>query len=140
MKTAFKSVYWRFGIFFIGGALCAGIVLPANDPTLLQVLGSGDTGTSAASPFVIAMTNMKIEVLPHLINALLLTSIYSAGNAYVYCASRSLLGLARDGHAPKFLRKCTNNGVPIYCMAITLVFPCLSFLKLGSGSVQVLTW
>ncbi|OJJ70953.1 hypothetical protein ASPBRDRAFT_66007 [Aspergillus brasiliensis CBS 101740] len=140
MKRAFKSVYWRFGLFFIGGALCVGIVLPANDPTLLRVLGSGNTGTGAASPYVIAMTNMGIEGLPHLVNALLFTSIYSAGNAYVYTTSRSLHGLAQNGHAPKFFRKCTKDGVPIYCLAVALAFACLSFLKLGSGSVQVLTW
>lgn len=28
IKTAFKTVYWRFGIFFILGALCVGIVVP----------------------------------------------------------------------------------------------------------------
>lgn len=27
IKQAFKTIYWRFGIFFIGGALCAGIVV-----------------------------------------------------------------------------------------------------------------
>ncbi|GJC92776.1 general amino acid permease AGP2 [Colletotrichum higginsianum] len=140
MKAAFKSVYWRFAIFFIGGALCVGIVLPADDPTLLSVLSAGDTGTGAASPFVIAMKNMGIGGLPHLVNALLLTSIYSAGNAYVYCSSRSLYGLALNGHAPKFLTKCTKQGVPIYCLFVALSFACLSFLKLGSGSVVVLTW
>ncbi|KAL1871756.1 hypothetical protein Plec18167_006906 [Paecilomyces lecythidis] len=140
MKSAFKSVYWRFGVFFIGGALCVGIVLPANDPTLLRVLGSGNTGTGAASPFVMAMNNMHIEALPHLINALLLSSIYSAGNSYVYMTSRSLYSLAQNGHAPRFLRKCTKNGVPIYCLAVAVAFACLSYLKLGSGSVQVLTW
>ncbi|KAF5494267.1 General amino acid permease AGP2 [Colletotrichum siamense] len=140
MKSAFKSVYWRFGIFFIGGALCVGIVLPANDPTLLRVLSNGETGTGAASPFVIAMKNMNIGILPHIVNALLLTSIYSAGNAYVYCSSRSLYGLAINGHAPKFLTKCTKQGVPVYCLLVSVAFACLSYLKLGSGSVTVLTW
>ncbi|OGM47223.1 hypothetical protein ABOM_003912 [Aspergillus bombycis] len=140
LKTAFKSVYWRFGLFFIGGALCVGIVLPANDPTLIRVLRSGATGTGAASPFVIAMNNMQIEGLPHVINALLVTSIYSAGDALVYTCSRSLHGLALNGHAPKIFRKCTKNGVPIYCLLVALAFGCLSYLKLGSGSVQVLTW
>ncbi|PWY87660.1 hypothetical protein BO70DRAFT_369638 [Aspergillus heteromorphus CBS 117.55] len=140
LKTAFKSVYLRFGIFFIGGALCTGIILPANDPTLLRVLAAGDTSTGAASPYVMAMTNMKIEVLPHLINALLLTSMFSAGNAYVYTASRSLHGLAMKGQAPKLFRKCTGDGVPIYCVAVSLGIACLSYLKLGSGSVQVLNW
>jgi amino acid transporter len=27
IKQAFKTVYWRFGFFFIGGALCTGIVV-----------------------------------------------------------------------------------------------------------------
>ncbi|KAJ3948526.1 uncharacterized protein N0V96_002781 [Colletotrichum fioriniae] len=111
MKAAFKSVYWRFGIFFVGGALCVGIVLPANDPTLLSVLSSGETGTGAASPFVIAMKNMNVGVLPHFVNALLLTSIYSAGNAYVYCSSRSLYGLTNlitGGTLVTYIVICVN--------------------------------
>ncbi|KZF24971.1 AAT family amino acid transporter [Xylona heveae TC161] len=140
LKKAFKSVYWRFGVFFIGVALCVGIVLPANDPTLSSVLSGGKgSGTGGASPFVIAMVNMKIEVLPHIVNALLCTSTYSAGNAYVYCATRSLYSLAQTGQAPKFLRKTSKNGIPIYCLAIVLGFACLAYLKLSSGSVKVLT-
>ncbi|ORY08767.1 general amino acid permease-like protein AGP2 [Clohesyomyces aquaticus] len=142
IKNAFKTVYWRFGFFFILGALCVGIVIPYNDPTLVGILAgdSGGAGTAAASPYVIAMKNLAIPVLPHLTNALLITSIFSAGNTYTYCATRSLYSLAIDGHAPKFLRKCTRNGVPIYCFAITMIFPLLSFLQVSSGSAQVLTW
>ncbi|EOO01887.1 putative amino acid transporter protein [Phaeoacremonium minimum UCRPA7] len=93
LKKAYTTIYWRFGLFFIGGALAVGIVVPYNDPTLVAI-NSGETGgsgTGAASPYVIAMQNMGIEVLPHITNALLLTSIFSAGNSYVYCASRTLL-------------------------------------------------
>ncbi|KAF1997767.1 general amino acid permease-like protein AGP2 [Amniculicola lignicola CBS 123094] len=142
IKSAFKTVYWRFGIFFILGALCCGIVIPHNDPTLVAILGgdSGGAGTAAASPYVIAMKNMAIPVLPHITNALLVTSIFSAGNTYTYCATRSLYGLAVEGRAPKLLKKCTRNGVPIYCFAITMVFPVLSFLSVSSGSAKVLTW
>ncbi|TDZ72058.1 General amino acid permease AGP2 [Colletotrichum trifolii] len=84
MKSGFKSVHWRSSIFFIGGALCVGIVLPANDPALISLLSSGETGTGAASPFVIAMNNTNIGVLSHIVNALLMASIPSTGNAYVY--------------------------------------------------------
>ena len=31
------------------------------------------------------------------------TSSFSAGNSYVYCASRSLFGLALEGKAPRVL-------------------------------------
>ncbi|OAP60514.1 hypothetical protein AYL99_05516 [Fonsecaea erecta] len=140
LKQAFKTVYWRFGIFFILGALCVGIVVPYNDPTLNAVLNGGSAGTAGASAYVIAMQNMGITVLPDLTNALLVTSIFSAGNTYVYCASRTLYGLSLDGHAPRFLQRCTKAGVPVYCFCITMIFPLLSLLTLGTSSTQVITW
>jgi yeast amino acid transporter len=142
IKTAFKTVYWRFGVFFIVGALCVGIVIPFNDQTLHDIyLGSGDgSGTAAASPYVIAMKNLGIDGLPHLTNALMLTSIFSAGNTYTYCATRNLYGLALEGRAPRFLQYCTKSGVPVYCFAIVMIFPFLSFLQLGNASSTVLTW
>ncbi|KPI34756.1 General amino acid permease AGP2 [Cyphellophora attinorum] len=142
IKNAFKTVYWRFAIFFIGSALCIGIVIPYNDPKLVAILSgeSSGGGTASASPYVIAMSNMGISVLPHIVNALLCTSIFSAGNTYTYCASRTLYAMALEGRAPRFLRKCTRKGVPIYCFAVTLLFPLLSFLQVGNGSSVVLGW
>jgi amino acid transporter len=131
IKNAFKTVYWRFGLFFIMGALCAGIVIPSNDPTLTQVQETG-VKSAAASPYVIAMTNI--------VNALMVTSIFSAGNTYTYCATRSLYGLALEGRAPKVLRYCTKNGVPLYCFFVVMCFPCLSFMQLSSASSEVLGW
>lgn len=46
-------------------ALAVGIVLPYNDPTLVNLLlgnGSG-AGTAAASPYVIAMKNLGVSFL-----------------------------------------------------------------------------
>jgi amino acid transporter len=139
IKNAFKTVYWRFGLFFIMGALCAGIVIPYDDATLTAVQDSGEK-SAAASPYVIAMTNMGISVLPHIVNALMVTSIFSAGNTYTYCATRSLYGLALEGRAPKVLRYCTKNGVPLYCFFVVMCFPCLSFMQLSSASSEVLGW
>ncbi|KXS96400.1 hypothetical protein AC579_5425 [Pseudocercospora musae] len=142
IKNAFKTVYWRFAIFFIGGALAAGIVVAHNDPVLMAIVTgtSSGGGTASASPYVIAMNNLGITGLPHLVNALLCTSIFSAGNTYTYCATRSLYGMALDGRAPKVLRYCTKSGIPIFCFAITMIFPCLSFLQVSNGSAKVLNW
>lgn len=141
IKKAYKTVYWRFGFFFIGGALCVGIVIPSNDPSLVAfVEDASGSGTAAASPYVIAMTNLNIGVLPHIANALLLTSIFSAGNTYVFCAARSLYGMALEGQAPKFMKRCTKSGVPIYCLGFTMVFPMLSFLQLSNSGTTVLNW
>ena len=142
LKRAFKTAYARFGIFFIGGALCVSIICPANDPVLVAILTgtSGGSGTGAASPYIIAMHNMGVTVLPHIVNALLCTAIFSAGNAYFYCATRALHSLAQDGHAPKIFRKCTKSGVPIYSFAVTLIFPLISLLQLSNSTAQVITW
>ncbi|KAI2780147.1 amino acid permease/ SLC12A domain-containing protein [Daldinia loculata] len=136
LKNGFKTVYWRFAIFFIGGALCVGIVLPYND----SVLKNADTGTANGSPYVIAMQNLGVGILPNIINALMITSIFSAGNAYTYCAMRSLYGLACDGQAPKIFKKTLKNGIPVYAFALVMVFPFLSFLQLSNNTAQVVTW
>jgi yeast amino acid transporter len=50
MKRAYSSFVWRLMFFFIGGALCVGIVIPYNDKILTEFI-SGDragSGTGAA--------------------------------------------------------------------------------------------
>lgn len=50
MKRAYTSFVWRLMFFFIGGALCIGIVIPYDDETLTEFV-SGDragSGTGAA--------------------------------------------------------------------------------------------
>ncbi|OTA96535.1 hypothetical protein M434DRAFT_392723 [Hypoxylon sp. CO27-5] len=136
LKNGFKTVYWRFGAFFIGGALCVGIVLPYNDATLQNA----DTGTANGSPYVIAMQNLGVGILPHLVNALMITSIFSAGNAYTYCAMRSLYGLACDGQAPRIFQRTLKNGIPVYAFALVMLFPFLSFLQVSNNTAQVVTW
>lgn len=141
LKSAFKTTYLRFGIFFILSSLCVGVILGYNDPTLVRIVkGGSGAGTGAASPYVIAMSNMHIEVLPHVVNALLVSSIFSAGNALTYYGTRSLYGLALEGQAPKFLLQCTSFGLPIYCLGIVMLFPFLAFLAVSNSSVVVLTW
>lgn len=90
IKTAFKTVYFRFGLFFIGGALAVGIVCGSRDPGLkAAVIGGAGGGTAAASPYVIAMQRLNVKIFPHIVNALLMTSIFSAGKIL---PSRSDLG------------------------------------------------
>lgn len=119
MPKAFSSVFYRLTAFFALGSLCVGIVVPYNDPDLLNAISNAHPG-AGSSPYVIAMQHLKIPILPHIVNALILSSVFSAGNSYVFCGSRTLFGLALEGKAPKFLTRCTANGVPIYCVGVTL--------------------
>ena len=141
IKTAYKTVYWRYGMFFILTAVAVGIVVPWNDKNVQAILsGTSSSSGGSGSPFVIAMRNMKVQGLPHLVNALLITSIFSAGNTYSFGATRVLYGLALEGRAPGFFKKTTRNGVPIFCYMVIICFSCLSFLQLSSSSSQVLNW
>ncbi|KAG5645583.1 hypothetical protein DXG03_005721 [Asterophora parasitica] len=107
MTKAFSTVFFRMATFYIIGAISVGIVVPYNDKDLLDALSAGRPG-AGSSPYVIAMDHLNIPVLPHIVNFLILSSIFSAGNGYVYCASRTLLGLALEGKAPRFLTKLIN--------------------------------
>ena len=94
----------------------------------------------SCSPYVVAMNRLRIGVLPDIVNAMVLGASFSAGNSYVYCASRSLFGLALEGKAPRIFTRCTRQGVPIYCVGLVLVISLISFLQVSSGSAVVLNW
>lgn len=101
LKNAFKTTYIRFGIFFILSSLCVDIILPYNDPTLVGIVNGVDgAGTGAASPYVIAMGNLGIGVLYHVVNGLPVSSIFSSGNALTYYGTRSLYSLALKDRPP----------------------------------------
>jgi amino acid transporter len=108
---------------------------------------------------VIAMERLQIPILPSIVTAALLTTIISAGNAYMFNASRSLHALSLEGQAPKFLRRLnkqygylyrfralskmlirTRSGVPYMAVLTVTVLTSLSYLALGSSSAQVLNW
>ncbi|KAF7557108.1 hypothetical protein G7Z17_g920 [Cylindrodendrum hubeiense] len=142
LPPAYRSFVWRILVFFVGSALCMGIVIPSNDSTLLAILG-GDisgSGTGAASPYIIAMQRLKIHGLPHLVNALIMTSIFSAGNGLLFAATRTLHGMSIEGHAPRFFSRCTKGGVPIWALLFSLCFCLLAFLQVNSSSAEVMTY
>lgn len=139
MPKAYKKVFSRLMVFFVLGSLAVGINVAHTDSTLSDALAGNKPG-AAASPYVIGMIRLQIQVLPDIVNAMVLTAAFSAGNSYVYCASRSLFGLALEGKAPKILTRCTRNGVPIYCVLVVLLISLLSFLQVSNGSAVVLKW
>jgi len=136
MPRAFVSIIYRLGFFFIGGALCIGIVVPYNSPQLVGALGPSAT----RSPYVIAMRRMGITVLPDIVNALIATSIFSAGNAYVFGTSRSLYALALKGQAPRILTRLNRNGNPWLCVLVANALSLLAYLSVSAGTAKVLGW
>lgn len=139
LPSAFKQVFIRLSVFFIGGALCVGILVAYDDPKLLETMGASLPG-AGGSPYVIAMQNLNIKILPDIINALLVTAAFSAGNSYTFCSSRVLYGFALDGYAPKIFTATTKSGIPLYCVLVSLLWALISFLQLGEQASVVLNW
>jgi len=134
VPKAIRRVFYRILLFYVGGVIVIGWLVPYNDSRLLGA------STAASSPFVIAIENAKIKALPSIINAVILVSAFSAGNSDLYAASRTLYGLACAGQAPRFLRKCTKKGLPVWCVFITSLAGLLAFLNVNTNGGTVFAW
>lgn len=134
-----RLIFYRLVGFYVLGVFAVGILCNSRDDRLLGAIKDGAAG-AAASPWVLGIQNLGITGLPDLINALILLSGWSCGNAYLYSSSRTLYGLARDGQAPKFLMKCTKNGVPFWAVTVVQLIGCLTFMVSSNSSVTVFYW
>lgn len=108
IPIAAKRIFWRVAIFYILSIFFVGLLVPSDDENLLS-----GSGTATASPFVIAATRAGIQVVPHIINFVVLTSAWSSGNSSLLGASRVLYGMAKEKHAPKVFLRTNRMGVPV---------------------------
>lgn len=111
------------------------MLVPSNDPSLLN-----GSGTAAESPFVIAATRAGVKVVPHIINFVVLTSAWSAGNSFLLAGSRTLYGMAQEHHAPKIFLRTNRMGIPYVAVSFVSVFICLGFMSLSAGADTVFIW
>jgi amino acid transporter len=58
------------------------------------------------------MVQFGIKGVPDVVDALIMTSVRSAGNNVVFSAARTLHGMAIDGKAPPSFAKGNKYGIP----------------------------
>ncbi|KAK2799447.1 hypothetical protein FQN51_006934 [Onygenales sp. PD_10] len=138
IPKAVRRVFWRITIFYVLATFLVGMCVSSKDDRLLNAISNSKPGV-AASPFVIAIENGGIAVLPHIINAVVLTSAWSAGNSFFYASTRILYSTALDGKAPRFLTY-EKFGVPYACVGVTTALSCLVYLNVSSSSEEVFFW
>jgi yeast amino acid transporter len=102
-----------------------GCIVPFNEPRLLN---SGYSTDIKASPFVIAVQNAGIQVVPSLMNAIILISVLSVGNSSTYGATRTVQALASVGQAPKIFTYIDKKGRPLVALALSLALGLIAFL------------
>ncbi|KAJ4354469.1 uncharacterized protein N0V89_006206 [Didymosphaeria variabile] len=135
LPKAGRRFFGRLMAFYVLGSLAIGVICSSNAEGL-----TSSSGNANASPWVIAIRNAKIEALPSIVNAGILTSAWSAGNAYLYMSSRALYSLAVAGNAPKIFAKCTGYGLPIYAVIAASCFAPLAYLNVASAAGEVFNW
>ena len=118
---------WRILIFYIVSLAIIGCIVPYTDPRLLNSSYGTDI---AASPFVIAVQNAGIKVVPSIINAVILISVLSVGNSSTYGATRTLHALAELGQAPKIFTYVDKRGRPLVTVVLMLLFGLIAYLGL----------
>ncbi|KAH7350047.1 dicarboxylic amino acid permease [Plectosphaerella cucumerina] len=135
IPRAVKQTFWRIAVFYILGVISIGMAVPSDNEMLI---GATKKATSAdASPFVVAIRIAGISVFPDFVNASLLVFTLSAACTDIYCASRSLYGLARDSQAPKIFAKTAKNGNPVYAVGISCTCVGLGFMNASKSAGTV---
>ncbi|KAJ7016167.1 general amino acid permease variant 1, partial [Mycena alexandri] len=136
LTTAMRSVVLRLVLFYLLSVIILGMILPSNDPSLFQ-----KANNAGQAPWVLAFKRAgSLYRLPSLINAVILTSAFSAGNSLLFAASRILYGLAVRKQAPVFFLRRTKRGVPLPSILFTGAFSLLAFLNVSERPSQVFGW
>ncbi|OMH83616.1 Lysine-specific permease [Zancudomyces culisetae] len=104
-----------------------GLVLPYNDPSLSSL----GLATVKVAPFTQVFSKAGIAAAPHIVNAVVLSSVLSSCNTSMYSSSRMVYALYHNGQAPKFLARVSKSGVP-YTSLTFAVFLGLLFVLLSA--------
>ncbi|KAI1382835.1 dicarboxylic amino acid permease [Hypoxylon trugodes] len=135
IPRACKRIFIRVVLFYMLAILVVGLLVPSDDESL-----GDDSGTAAQSPFVIAAKAAGIDAIPSVVNAVVITSAWSASNQALLSGTRVLFGLALKGQAPRIFLRTTSWGTPYVCVLLFTAFSFLSFMSLSSGALTVFWW
>lgn len=135
IPKACKRVFVRIIIFYLAAVIIVGMLISSADERL-----SGDGSTVAQSPFVIAAGDAGIKAIPSIVNAVCLTSAWSASNQSMLTGTRALYGLAIKGHAPKIFLRTTKWGVPYMCVLLQVAFSFLAYMCVSNSALTVFYW
>lgn len=136
IPKAIKQIFWRLLLFYVLAIIVIGFLISYDDPRLLN----SDIDNIAVSPFTLVFKNAGLAIAASVMNAVILTSVLSAGNSAMYGASRVLWVLAKEGKAPAFLKKVNAGGVPANAVFFSTIIGMTAFLTSLFGDGTVYTW
>ena len=128
IPKAINTIFWRIILFYLGTIFVVGAIIPYMEAGV-------DT-----SPFTLVFQKAGIAAAASLMNAVILTSVLSAGNSGMYASSRMLYAMAKDGKAPAWLGKLNSRGVPINALILTTIVASACFLTGLYAETTVYVW
>ncbi|KAJ2210896.1 hypothetical protein IW143_004113 [Coemansia sp. RSA 520] len=129
-----RSVFWRILFFYIASILIIGLVIPNSNPNLVSASGASDI---AISPFTLVIKAAGADWAAHVMNAVVLVTVLSAGNSGLYACTRVLWVLANEGKAPRLLRRVTKYGIPLWALGFTSLCSAIIFCISLAGNQSV---
>lgn len=137
VPKAIKQVFWRILLFYIFAIFIIGMIIPYTNPNLL----SAEATDVAISPFTLVFEKAGLAFAASVMNAVILTSVLSAGNSGLYASTRMLWAMARDKKAPKFLGKVNRRGIPMATLIVTTIVGAMTFITtLTENGTVIYTW
>lgn len=113
------------------------MIIPYTNPNLL----SAEATDVAISPFTLVFEKAGLAFAASVMNAVILTSVLSAGNSGLYASTRMLWAMARDKKAPKFLGKVNRRGIPMAALIVTTIVGAMTFITtLTENGTVIYTW
>ncbi|HAM0964893.1 TPA: amino acid permease [Listeria monocytogenes] len=137
VPKAIKQVFWRILLFYIFAIFIIGMIIPYTNPNLL----SAEATDVAISPFTLVFEKAGLAFAASVMNAVILTSVLSAGNSGLYASTRMLWAMARDKKAPKFLGKVNRRGIPMAALIVKTIVGAMTFITtLTENGTVIYTW
>lgn len=128
-----RNVFWRILFFYIVSIIIIGLNVPYDYPGL-------DEEDSHTSPFTIVFQQVGSGVGGSFINAVVVTSVLSAGNHALFAGSRLLYTLAVNRHAPAFFGTLNRFKTPWVAVLATVSISGLCFGASYIGAGQLWSW
>ncbi|QQS16376.1 MAG: amino acid permease [Neisseriales bacterium] len=136
IPQAIRKIFWRILLFYILAIFIISILIPYTDPNLLR----NEATDIAISPFTLVLKRAGLASAAAVMNAVVLTSVLSAGNSGMYAATRTLYALATEGKAPRIFAKLSANGIPQNALYATTIVALLCSLTMLFPEKTVYVW
>lgn len=123
MPKAIKQVFFRILFFYIGSIFIIACLIPYTDPRLLN-----EGSNVAMSPFTIIFERVGVLFAASVMNAVILTSVLSAGNSGLYATSRLLYSISSHGQGIRAVGKLNKRNMPFNALILTTILITLSII------------